>query len=140
MADVVNDVYDFLLAQSIAGGASGWDLHRRHIADSPAADRLVVVTEDGGAPPEIKDTAGIGDSAMHDVGVLVTVRADAWNGDASKAKAQEIIAALHGKRSIVVGDTTYMRVRARTPEPVFAGFDEHGKPRHTVGLMLLYAV
>jgi hypothetical protein len=110
------------------------------MADAPAENQLVVVTEDGGSEPEISVPAspgGIGDSALHDIGVLVTVRAGPWDGDASAVKAQEIFDALHGQRSITLGSMPYMRVRARTPEPIFAGFDDNGKPRHTIAFMLL---
>jgi hypothetical protein len=106
--------------------------------DEPAENQLVVVSEDGGPPPEIAETEGIGDSAFHDVGVHVLVRAVAWDSDASLDKAAEIFTALHGKRNIVVGSsTTYLRVRARTPEPLFLGFDEQGRPRHTIAFLLL---
>lgn len=133
----VSDVYTFLLAQGLAGGSTGWDLLRRRLMDSPTADQTVVVTEDGGNLPEIREDAGIGDSALQDAGVLVTVRAGAWDGDASLTKVLEIYQDLHGKRNIVLDTTTYLRVRARTPEPIFVGFDDQGRPRHTISFLLL---
>lgn len=133
----VNDVFTYLTAQGIAGGSTEWDLKRRRLMDAPATDQLVVLTEDGGRAPEIAETEGIGDSALQDVGVHVLVRAEAWDGDASAAKAQEVLDALHGRRDVQLDQTTYLRVRALTPEPVFLGFDEQGRPRHTVALRLL---
>jgi hypothetical protein len=115
---------------------------RRRMTDAAVGDRVVVVTEDGGSLPEIVDV-GIGDSAMMDVGVLLMVRAAQWDGDASFVKAAAVLTALHGLRNVTVGGSgtpMYYRVRARTGEPVFAGYDEKGRPLHTVGVMLLRAV
>jgi len=100
-------------------------------------DAAVVVGEDGGAQPEIAAPAGIGDSAMGDAGVLVTVRAAQWKSNDSFAKAAEILVALHGLLDVMVGSTQYLRVVALTSEPVFAGFDEQGRPLHTVAFRLL---
>ncbi len=141
----VDDVFTYLgpsPGQGLAGGATGWALVRRRMGDPPTfADQAVVVAEDGGPTPEIKAASGIGAAAVQDPGVLVTVRAGAWDGDASKVKAAAILAALHGKLNIqlVSGGTTYYRVRAMTPEPIFAGFDETGRPRHTIAFRLLAA-
>jgi len=136
----VNDVFSYLEAQGIAGGSTLWALLRRRETDEPDTEQqLVVVAEDGGPEPEIPATEGIGDSALYDVGVLITVRAAAWDGDASAAKAKEIFDALHGKRGVTVGATTYIRVRCRSTEPIFVGFDDRGRPHHTLALLLLKA-
>ena len=130
---VVDDVYAYLEDQGIAGGSTEWDISRRREMDSPMADQLVVVSED----------AGVGDPEMpaspaeFDIGVHVTVRGVAWDGDSSAAKALEIHTALHGLLDTEVGSTTYIRVRARTTEPVFVGFSENGRPSHTVACLLL---
>jgi len=137
----VDDVFTFIGAggSPLAGGNSGWSLVRRKMGDDPIEDQVVVVAEDGGVLPEIKANSGIGDAAVKDPGVLVTVRAAQWDGDASKAKAAAILAALHGQRNVTLGSTVYYRVRALTPEPIFAGFDDTGRPRHTVAFRLLTA-
>lgn len=134
---VVDDLDSFLETQGIAGGSTTWTLLRRRVTDEPAEDQLVVLTEDGGLSPEISEDEGIGDSALADMGVLVTVRAGAWDGDASFDKAMEIFTALHGQLDVLLGSNTYMRVRARTAEPVFIGFDDQGRPRHTIAFLLL---
>ncbi len=143
----VDDVYTYLgpsPGQGFFGGATGWDGFRRRFADAPAKDQSVVVAEDGGRSPEIKATSGLSGAgtALQDIGVMVTVRAGAWDGDASKAKAIAILAQLHGQRNVqlVSGGVVYHRVRAMTPEPVFAGFDDTGRPRHTIAFRLLTAV
>lgn len=136
---VVDDVYSYLAAQALAGGATGWDLLRRRLMDAPAGDQLVVVSEDGGAAPEWPEAAGIGDSALTAPGVLVTVRAGAGDSDASYEKAQAIYSDLHGKRDVTLmsGGAQYLSIRSRTPEPIFAGFDDRSRPLHTVSFLLL---
>ena len=133
----VDDVYAYLIDQGIAGGSTAWSLARRRLMDAPAEDQIVVLMEDGGTAPEIPTDEGLGDSALQDAGVHATVRAGAWDSDASVAKAIEIYDALHGLLDTEVGSTTYMRVRARTAEPVFLDFDDKGRPRHTVAFLLL---
>lgn len=143
----IDDVYTKLgpaPGLGLAGGSTGWGLTVRRLADPPTpgfVDQHVVLTEDGGPPPEIKTVDGIGNAAVKDEGVLVTVRAAAWQSDVSKAKALAIFQALHGLLNVqlVSGGTTYYRVRALTPEPIFAGFDEKGRPRHTIAFRLLAA-
>lgn len=140
----VDDVFTFLgpnPGQGLAGTGTGWALVRRRLGDPPDfTDQAVVVAEDGGPVPEIKAASGLSSVAYADPGVHVTVRAGAWDGDASKAKAAAILAALHGLRNAVVGAVTYTRVKALTPEPIFAGFDDVGRPRHTIAFRLLTAL
>lgn len=131
----VDDVYTHLLDEGLAGGISGWDLYRRRLSDD--GDRVVVVSEDGGPLVEVATASGIGDGALTDKAVLVTVRADAWDSDAAKAKADAIFAALHGVLHSTIGATAYLRVRAQTPEPIFAGFDEQHRPLFTTSFLLL---
>jgi len=136
----VEDVYDYLLAEGLAG-TSDWDLIRRRITDAPVQDQCVVVQEDGGPVPEMGAAAGMGDAAMADVGVLVHVRAKQWDADVSALKARAIYVALHGQFDVALGasgaTTTYLRVRAMTAEPIFLGYDEKGRPQHTIAFRML---
>lgn len=134
----VDDVYAYLEDQGLAGGSTDWDILRRREMDEPVADQLVVVSEDASqGDPEMPAASGIGDSAELDIGVHITVRGEAWDGDSTVAKAIEIHDALHGLLDTEVGSTTYLRVRARTAEPVFVGFDDNGRPNHTIAFLLL---
>ena len=141
---VVDEVFEFLEDEGVSGGATGWKTFRRRIPDEgPGSDQCIAIAEDGGTQPEMSAQSGMGDSAMADTGVFITVRAEAWDGDASFAKAQEIWSALHGLRDVVLGGSgsaTYFRVRALTSEPVFAGYDDQGRPRHTIGFRFLKLV
>lgn len=135
----VDDLYAYLVAEGLAGGSTGWPLYRRRMTDDPVPDQVVVVTENGGGVPELPSEVGIGDSALADPGVQVAVRGKAWDGDASASKAAEIFAALHGQFGVTMGSTTYLRVQAQTPEPLFIGFDARGRPQHTCSYLLLRA-
>lgn len=134
MANAASDVFDFIVAQGLTTG--GWSILMRKIMDD--SDQLIVVQEDGGTV-EMPASAGIGSQVMADKGVLVTVRAKESESDVSFAKANAILVALHGLRGVelVSGGDTYLGIRALTPEPVFAGFDDRGRPLHTVALRLL---
>lgn len=139
----VDEVFSFLNAQALAGGSTGWGLVRRHMLDDKRGpNQLVMVTEDGSTQPEQPAAEGIGDAAMGDPGVLITVRGEPQDGDSSYAKAEEIRTALHGLRSttLVSGGEFYFRIRSLTAEPVFAGFDDQQRPLHTVGIRLLRLV
>ncbi len=133
----VNDVYRYIETSLID---TTWSLVRRRLMDSDGVlDQLIVVAEDGGGIAEEPSATGIGDAALREVGVLVTVRAAAWDGDSSFAKANAIRSALHGQRNIsltAAGDT-YFGIRALTPEPVFTGFDGQSRPIHTIAFRLL---
>lgn len=136
---VVDDVFHYLEMNGLAGGSTDWTLLRRRMVDDPAHDRCVVVNEDGGVAPEFGAAEGIGDSAMRDPAVMVTVRAAEWDGDASQAKGEEVRAALHGLRDVTLGlggSPRYYRVRAQS-ELIFAGFDPQGRPHHTISFRLL---
>lgn len=134
----VAEVYEYLIANGVQE-TNTWDVIRRRLTDAPVRDRVVVVAEDGGLPPETKAASGIGDAALADVGVHVTVRAEEWNSDASAAKAQAVLDLLHGLHAVqlVSGGTRYLRIAAQTAEPVWVGYDEKNRPLHTVAFRLL---
>jgi hypothetical protein len=138
---VVADVATFIEDAGVAGGSTAWKLFRRRMADQGMGDKIVVVSEDGGMAPEFPSVVGIGDSALEDPAVLVTVRGSVNDSDATEQKAMEVYELLHGRRDVQLttesNATTYYRVKARTPGPVFAGFDERGRPIHTVSFQCL---
>lgn len=135
---VVADVASWLETAGLTGGSTGWVALRRRLTDTPQPDQVVVVREDGGPTPEMAAPAGeLGDAAMVDVGVFVLVRGQPSDSDGSYAKAQAIYNALHGARGVLVGAHQYLRVHARTPEPIFVGFDALGRPQHTIGFQCL---
>jgi hypothetical protein len=131
----VADVRAYLEAESLVGG--DWPAVERRMHD--ATDQLVVISEDGGPPPEIgriDDTA-----ALVTLGVLVTIRGAPWDAVSAQAQADLILTAFHGLTGEVIGSTEYIGVVALTAEPVFAGFEEQtNRPLFTVALRLTRGV
>lgn len=134
---VVADVQAYLEDQSLIGTGTGWSSFRRRVNDS--ADQQVVISEDGGPVPEFPAASGLGSGAVADPGVQVFVRGTPWDGDGSAAKAEAIRDELHGLVDQTISGTRYIRIRAMTPEPVFIGFDENGRPEHTIAFRLMRA-
>lgn len=115
-----------------------WPSVRRRVHDG--SDQLVVLTEDGGPPPEIPAATGIGSAALASPGVQVRVRGKPWDGDSAKAKAEEVIREMHGRQSAWIGGTLYRSIRSQTFEPVFMGYDDKGRPEFTVSLLMTRGV
>ena len=132
----VADLQDLLQSESLVDGATGWVSKRRRETDED--EDQVILTEDGGGGPEMPADQGIGDEAQGDPAVQVRARGStAWNADATAATVQEIIDAIHGKLAVTVNGTRYHRIRAQTQEPVFAGYDDDGRPSHTASFLML---
>lgn len=129
---IVADVQKYLQQLGIVDDSSDeWPSVRRRVHDG--SDRLVIITEDGGFEPETPAPEGsLGDSALKEPAVQVRVRAEKWNGDAAFAKAQEIFDALHGLLRVELNGTYYMRIKAQTPQPLFIGYDDSGRPEFTI--------
>ena len=136
---MVEDVQMFLAQYSpaIIDGSTGWPSVRRRVHDD--SDQLVVLTEDGGFEPETPSAEGLGDSALKQPAVQVRVRGEPWDSDASYEKAQEIMDALHGVMRQDVGYGYYLRIKAQTSGPVFIGFDDRGRPEHTISFRAVQA-
>lgn len=132
---VVADVQDYLAAQSIVDGATGWPSARRRMHDGDG-DKLVVITEDGGPEPEMAATVGIGSAAWRDPAVQVRVRGEPWKGDAAFAIAEAVFTALNGLIDETINSTRYMRVVAQTSGPVFLGYDKKNRPDFTISFRM----
>lgn len=131
---VVDDVQAHLAAAGLVDGETGWLSIRGALVDTQ--DQVVGITEDGGSTPETSRATGIGDAALKAPGALVTVRAARRKRDDAFNQAQAIWDELHGKNSETLNGTDYLSVRARTPEPVFAGQDDSERPIYTVAFVL----
>lgn len=131
---IVDDFYDYLESEGLAGSSSDWPLVRRRVFDSPQTQnqRLVVLTEDGGFEPETPAPSGsMGDAALSEPAFQVRIRGEAWDSDSAHDKAMDIMGALHGLLNQTIGGQIYLRVKAQTAEPVFIGFDEKNRPEFT---------
>lgn len=132
---VVSDVRSHLVSEGLVEGSTGWTCTRRRVHD--ATDQLVVITEDGGAPPTgVHAASGVGSAVLEDPAAQVLVRGAAWDADASYDKAEAIREELDGA-SGSVGSGSYHRIIAQTSEPLFVGYDESGRPQHTISFRFL---
>lgn len=130
---VVRDVQVYLEAQGVVGGSTEWSSIRGTLDDAPG-DKLVGIMNDGGLPPEIGRTTGLGSSAFKDPAIQVTVRAP--KRDDSEDKADEIYDALHGLTATTMNGTPYDRVAAQTAGPIEVGQDEKARRIHTISFRL----
>lgn len=137
---LVSDVQTYLVAQGLVDGTTGWPSKRRHVSDHDTESaQLVVVTEDGGPVPTHDAASGLGSAATRVPGVQVFVRGEPFEGDEAFAKAQAIYDALHSLKGTAVGASTYVAVQARTPEPVFIGYDDKQRPQFTISFLATVA-
>jgi hypothetical protein len=130
----VADVQAYLESGGLIGESTEWPSVRRRVHDN--SDRLVILTEDGGTPPPLYATQGLGESSSATVGVQVRVRGAPWLSDEALALGRAITAALHSLAGIAIGSQTYEVVTALTADPVFIGFDEKGRPEFTMSFRL----
>lgn len=139
---LVADVVAYLqsLSPEIMDGSTEWRSVMRNMNDG-MGDQLIVFREDGGTEPETPSEPGtMGDSALMEPSIHVTVRGRPQQGNVAVAKAQEIQDALHGLLRVQMGSTHYMRVKAQMPEPLFYRYDERERPLVTQSFRALRAV
>lgn len=132
----VSDVQSHLSSQGLIDGATGWPSTRRRESDELGEGQQVILTEDGGPAPEQPASSGLGSEALSDPGVQVRCRGARGDGDASYDRCKQIRDDLHGRRDETLGSTYYFRVRA-LGEIAFAGFDDQGRPNHTIAFRLM---
>jgi hypothetical protein len=116
---LIDDVYNKLIADAIAGGATGWACYKGYAQPKP--DKLVTIIETGGIDP-INVMGGL------DAGrpsFMVMVRGEAHDYTQVRAKIEAIGAALHFY-------TVNGRFMAISGSFVPLGEDENG--RHSITL------
>jgi hypothetical protein len=132
----VRDLQAYLMAEGLIDGSSGWPSSRSGAHDD--SERLVVFAPDGGSSPEIPAVSGIGDTAMQDPAVHVTVRGAVGERDEAEEAMEALRFAAHGKTSTSMGSILYFRVAARS-EPVMY-FDDRNRPNFTVSFRMMSLV
>lgn len=127
---IVDDFQSYLAAQGIVDGGTGWPSSRRFMHDGSA--QLVVISEDGGDPPGVFKAGAVGDAEIRRPALQFMVRGAEGDGDGSRSKAQEIFDLLQDETGVTIGGADYLLITARTPQPIFTGFDDKNRPIHTV--------
>lgn len=111
----IDAVADYLVAQNIGGGATGWTVSRGTFTD---AVKDIAVMDSGGAPP-LQQAAG---RVLYQ-GAVIQVRGEPGAAWAARQKAEAVLTTLDGAS---VSGLLYLHVTQSSPMDV--GPDESGRP------------
>ena len=132
------DISAYLVAQSIGTAndavKEGWGISIGKMPNHK--DRMIGLFEYGGYPPELTH-----DKSM-DVMPALQVRVRGEPGSAGYtagiAKADAILALLHGLSNTTLTSTSYKLIRANN-SPAFIGSDDRGRPEWTINFSIIKA-
>jgi len=126
MATLYDDVLNYLAAEGLIDGSTGWAGKAAYMPATP--NKLICVFETPGEPPESKKDGS--DEQEYDLpGFQIRGRGEAFGYDALRAKMQEIFLALHGSSlSPSSGDPGYVYVFAVQSGPMPMGYDDNSRP------------
>lgn len=124
MALLVTEVLDYLEAQGIVAGATGWTRAAGYLPPDP--DKVVAVFATPGNPPEIVRD-GSTETAYDEPGFQVRGRGEVFGYSDLETKMRAIYTSLHG----VAIAANYVLVRANNSAVLPLGLDEKGRPGMT---------
>lgn len=130
MALLITDVLDFLIAEGIIEGATGWTQSAGYMP--PAPDKIIAVFETPGLVPVIvKD--GSTEQAYDEPGFQIRGRSVKFDYGDLREKMGEVYRALHGSDldTVTTGDPAYVIVRAIQSGPLPLGLDDKSRPGAT---------
>lgn len=113
-------IHDFLETQTIAGGATGWELYKGFLPDT--ADKSVAIFESPGLVPENDST-----NTSFYPAFQVRVRGDAFGYEVARAKMQEIRGILNDAN---ITNLVYVYANQSGPTPL--GNDGNDRPNFTL--------
>lgn len=124
MALLVTEVLDYLEAQGLIAGATGWGRSAGYLPPDP--DKVVAVYITPGVQPEVVRD-GSTETAYDEPGFQVRGRSDRFGYEELETKMRAIYQALHG----VAIANNYVLVTADQSAPLPMGMDENGRPGMT---------
>lgn len=126
MALLIDDVLDYLVAQGVIEGATGWTRAAGYLPPSP--NQVIAVFETGGIEPEIAPVGS--DEVEYDYpGFQVFGRGAVFGYEALRNKMGEVFRTLHDSTlSPGVGTPAYVQVQAVQSGPLALGYDENDRP------------
>lgn len=110
----LDDLATQLDAAAVTGGATGWTALKAFMSNDP--DKVVVLTESGGAPSEQ------GEVGYDFPSFQALVRSSAYDYATARTKADAVISALNNTQ---VGSTVFIFSR-HAPLPI--GYDQNNRP------------
>lgn len=132
LAEVLAYLVSGSVCSSGTAAANGWS---GYIGKQPAApDRVVTLFEYGGFPPELTH-----DKSMDVMpSFQVRVRCEAGGYATGIAKADAVLARLHGVSNSTLTTTSYKLIRGMS-SPAYLGTDDKGRPEWTVNFQTIKA-
>ena len=121
---LASDVTDYLDAQNITGGSTGWKACYGFYPDQP--DKVVLITEVGGL-----EMLQLSDGVMIQPMIQVRVRSARLDHDGAIAKMAAVITALNNTQ---ISDSVYCFVLSNTR---LEGIDSNERPSYLIDMRLL---
>ena len=129
MALLITDVLDFLVAEGLIGGATGWAQAAGYIP--PEGDKVIAVFETAGLVPEVVK-AGSDEQAYDDPGFQIRGRGAEFGYDELRQKMGAVYRSLHGSTlGPTTGDPAYVFVYGVQSGPLPLGLDDKSFPHLT---------
>ncbi len=126
MALLITDVLDFLVAEGIIGGATGWTRGAAYLPPDP--DQIIAVFETTGLVPEVVKT-GSTEQSYDNPGFQVRGRGTEFGYEALRIKMGQVYRTLHGSAlGPASGDPMYVIVTAVQSGPLPIGLDDESRP------------
>ena len=121
---LLDQIADYLEAQGVVGGASGWVVQLSSMEPTP--DKVVVLYDTPGDLPDIDDS---GAEEYDEPGFQVRVRGDIDGYEAARTKIQEVYDTLHkSEPPSATGETAIVFVYATQSGPLPMGKDSNSRP------------
>jgi len=125
MSLIVTDVLDFLEAEGLIAGATGWARAAAYLPPSP--DQVIAVFETSGTEPELTPI-GSTETPLDEPGFQVRGRSTEFGYAALRNKMGAIFRALHGSTlAPASGEPPYILVKAVQSAPLPLGLDENNR-------------
>lgn len=129
MAQLIDDVLDYLEAQGLIRGATGWSGFANYLPPTP--DQVIAVFPTPGLEPE-EAPAGSTETEYDYPGFQVRGRGTVFGSSALLDKLGAVFRSLHGSTlSPAGGDPIYVYVYAVQSGPLPLGHDQNDRPEFT---------
>ncbi len=125
MSIFLDDINNWLVAQSLVGGSTGWAVSEGFLPPEP--DQVVALFETPGEAPDIVRDPNIGEEPAMAVGLQVRLRGSTNAYAPLRAQAQKIFNGLHQNEPVIPGGNKYIYVYSKTAGPLPMGKDSNNR-------------
>lgn len=126
---LLTDVLDFLQAESLVGGATGWTRAAGYLPPTP--NKVIAVFETPGPEPEMEKDGST--AVEYDFPRFqIRGRGEEFGYEALRSQMQAIFIALQNSQlAPTTGEPAYLLVRAIQSGPMSLGLDDNSRPGMT---------